>query len=396
MLSSLINQKKSIFLSKLIKLQSFSDLNNSSTWTQDSSNFRVINNDVQISASADSDIKFLDVLEAYRRIGDTVKKSPLDYSSGLSELTNCSMYIKKEHIGICGAYKERGALNKILQLNQEQRDKGVICASAGNHAQAVSYHSTRLGVKGLVVMPQTTPFVKVAATKRFGADVLLFGQSFDEATQKAAEISKTKGMTFVHAFNDKAVVCGQGSVGLEIMEQNPYLDAVVIPIGGGGLIAGMSLAIKTLNPKIKVYGVEARAVPGMYKSVLSGKVTKVVKTKTMADGIAVETIGDIPFDLARKFIDEIVLVEEDEIANAVLTLLEVEKTVVEPSGAAALAAIMSNKLPQLKGKQVAIVATGGNIDMTLMGRIIEKGLVKDGRIARIQVTVEDVPGQIAK
>ena len=365
-----------------------------SIWTELPHGDHVVNTLNDAEKSQKQQIQFPQILDAYKRIKGTVKKSPLDLSHGLSEMYGCSVYLKKEHIGICGAYKERGALNKILQLTPEQRSRGVICSSAGNHAQAVSHHSTRLGIKGLIVMPQTTPFVKVAATKRFGAEVLLHGQSFDEAAAEARRISQEQGLVYVQAFNDPDVVCGQGTVALEMLEQNPFLDAIVVPIGGGGLIAGMALAIKTLNPQIKVYGVEAKSVPGMYRSVLANAVTKVTKQKTMADGIAVETVGDIPFDLVKLYVDEIVLVNEGELASSILSLLEVEKTIVEASGAAGLAAL--RRLPQLKNQQVGVVTTGGNIDMTLLGRIIEKGLVKNGRLTRIQVTIEDIPGQFGR
>eukprot|EP00455_Lapot_gusevi_P026461 TRINITY_DN27915_c0_g1_i1.p1 TRINITY_DN27915_c0_g1~~TRINITY_DN27915_c0_g1_i1.p1 ORF type:complete len:462 (+),score=154.67 TRINITY_DN27915_c0_g1_i1:81-1466(+) len=340
-------------------------------------------------------VSYQDVFDAYRRIRNIVKKTPCDYSPTLSELCNAQIYLKKENLAMTGAYKERGALNKILQLSDEEKARGVITNSAGNHAQAVSYHATRLGVDAIVVMPLTTPHVKVAATRRFGAKVVQHGLSFGEAAEKAFEIAKNEGRTFVHAFNDPAIVAGQGTVGLEILEQNPYLDAVVVPIGGGGLIAGMSLAIKKINPRIKLFGVETKAMPGMYRSVLGGKVVPVPRNKTMADGIAVETIGDVPLDVIKQHVDEIVLVDEDEIASAILTLLEQEKLVVEGSGATPLAAVINKKL-DLAGKNVCLVTSGGNIDMTLLSRIIEKGLVKDGRLARVRVTVEDVPGQIAK
>jgi len=336
-----------------------------------------------------------DVLSAYKRISGVVHRSPMDASPRLSRLTSAQIYLKKEHISITGSYKERGALNKLLQLSDEEKKRGVICASAGNHAQAVSYHATRLGIDAVIVMPETTPFVKVQATRSFGGKVVLSGSSFNEAFLKAQEIAEKERRVFVHAFNDSMILAGQGTVAMEMIEQNPYLDAVVVPIGGGGLIAGMALVLKHLNPRIKIYGVETVAMPGMYASKKMGKVVSVPKRPTMADGIAIENVGNVPFDIIKNLVDDIVLVEEDEIAAAVLALLELEKTVVEGSGATALAAIMAKKL-SVKDQVVGVVCTGGNIDMNLLGRIIEKGMVKTGRLARVRVVCADVPGQLAR
>jgi len=247
----------------------------------------------------------------------------------------------------------------------------------------------------VIVMPEMTPFVKVLATKQFGAKVVLHGVGFAGAYEKALEIAAKEGRVFIHAFNDPLVVAGQGTVGVELLEQNPFLDAVVVPIGGGGLIAGISLLMKSVNPRIKVYGVEAEAMPKMLTSVKQGSIVAIPKRSTMADGIAVERAGEVTFPIIQRHVDQIVTVDEGEIAAAVLKLLEAEKTLVEGSAATGLAAILAEKLP-VKGQTVAVVLTGGNIDMTLLGHIIEKGLVKDGRIARIRVTIDDVPGQLAK
>lgn len=336
------------------------------------------------------------VKQAFSRIKTQVARSPLDFSSRLSLMTGTQIYFKKEHISITGSYKERGALNKLLQLSDEEKSRGVICSSAGNHAQAVSYHSTRLGIDGVIVMPMNAPHIKVKTTKEFGAKVVLAGESFSEAYAKACEIAKEEGRTFIHAFNDPQIVAGQGTVAMELLEQNPYLDAVVVPCGGGGLVAGMALILKHINPRIRIYGVESSQMPGMYESFRHGKVITVPKQPSMADGIAIETIGSVPFELIRQYVDDIVLVDEDEIASATLELLEKEKTVVEGSGAVGLAAIMTGKIPDIKDKNVACVLTGGNIDMTLLSRIIDKGLVKSGRLARFHVNVVDVPGQLSK
>lgn len=309
---------------------------------------------------------------------------------------NLNIWLKKEHVSITGSYKERGALNKLLSLSEEEKKQGVICSSAGNHAQAVSYHATRLGVDGLIIMPKTTPYNKVQSTRNFGAKVQLEGESFNDAFEAASKIAKETGRVFIHAFNDPLVLAGQGTVAMEMIEQNPYLDAIVVPVGGGGLIAGMALVLKHINPRIKLYGVEAAAMPGMYNSVKSGRLERVPKRPTMADGIAIEAVGNIPYSVIQNLVDEIVLVDEDEIAEAVLRMLELEKSLVEGSGATALAAVLHRKIALPEGAQVGVVCTGGNIDMTLLGRIIEKGLVKSGRLVRIRVTIPDVPGQLAK
>jgi threonine dehydratase len=337
---------------------------------------------------------YSDIVSAYSRVSGVVKKSPLDLSPHISSMCDANVFLKKEHVSITGSYKERGALNKILQLTDEEKSRGVVCSSAGNHAQAVSYHATRLGINAVIVMPENTPTVKVEATRRFGGQVVLHGMSFQEAFDKATDIAVADDRVFVHAFNDAAIVAGQGTVAMEMLEQNPYLDAVVVPVGGGGLIAGMSRVLKHVNPRIKVYGVEATAMPGMFRSFKSGTLSSVPRNPTMADGMAVENVGQIPYALVREFVDDIVLVDEDEIASSVLTLLEHEKTVVEGSGACGLAAILSKKV-DIKGQTVGIVLSGGNIDMSLLGRIIEKGLVKKGRLARIAVTIPDVPGALA-
>lgn len=335
-------------------------------------------------------------MEAYKRINSTVARSPLDYSHALSKITGSRVYLKKEHLSAVGSYKERGALNKLLQLSDEERRRGVICSSAGNHAQAVSYHATRLGIDAVIVMPNTTPHIKVQRTASFGGSVVQHGDSFAEAYGFARELGDFENRTFIHAFDDPMICAGAGTVAIEMIEQNPFLDAIVVPIGGGGLIAGMSMFIKNVNPRIKVYGVEAAAMPGMLKSLQQGSVTAVPKVGTMADGIAIERVGQTPFSLIRKYVDDIVTVSEDDLAASVLHFLELEKTMVEASGAAGLTAMMEGKLPQLKGKQVGLVVTGSNIDMSLLGRIIQKGLVKSGRLARVSVTIRDVPGQLEK
>lgn len=337
-----------------------------------------------------------DVRHAYNRIKQYIYKSPLDYSTKLSALSNCQLYLKKEHLSMTGSYKERGALNKLLLLTEDEKSRGVICASAGNHAQAISYHTTRMGIDGVICMPVNTPHVKVKSTRDYGGRVVLYGNSFEEAFLYSIKLAREEGRTFVHAFNDSDVVAGQGTLAIELLEQNPFLECIVVPIGGGGLIAGMSLFIKSINPNIKIYGVETSAMPGMLSSINAGHVVSVPKSATMGDGIAIETIGLVPFNIIKQHVDKIVTVDEDELAAAVLSLMECEKTICEGSGAAAVAAIINNKLPELAGKQVAAICSGGNIDMTLIGRIIDKGLFKSGRLARIHVTCLDIPGQLSQ
>lgn len=313
----------------------------------------------------------------------------------LSAQAGCGVYLKLENLQMSGSYKERGSLNKLLTLSDEQRRRGVITASAGNHSQGVAYHATRLGIDAKIVMPRHTPVIKVTRTRGFGANVELIGETFDDAFATAWAMGEAEGRTFVHPFDDPQIIAGQGTVGLELLEQNPYLDAVIVPIGGGGLIAGMAVAMKETNPRIKIYGVEAAALPGMKRSIEAGHVVEVSGPRTMADGIAVRRVGELTFELVQHYVDDIVTVDEEEISSAVLTLLEVEKTVVEGAGATPLAAALNGKLP-IAGKKVALVCSGGNIDVTFLNRIIERGLVKDGRMARLGVTLLDRPGALSQ
>ncbi len=339
-------------------------------------------------------VTFADVEAARAAVRDHIYQSPCAHSATLSRALGNKVYLKLENLQMSGSYKERGALNRLLQLTPEERARGVIAASAGNHAQGVSYHATRLGISATIVMPEYTPLVKVTSTKRFGGKVVLHGQSYDDAYAEARRIAEAEGRVFVHPFDDPAIIAGQGTIGLELLEQNPYLDAIVVPVGGGGLIAGVAVAIKETNPRIKVYGVEAAAMPSMKASLEAGDLATVPVQRTMADGIAVRRPGELTFSLVQRYVDDIVTVEEEEIASAVLTLLEVEKTVVEGSGATPLAALANGHLP-LSGKKVALVCTGGNIDVTVLSRIIDRGLVKDGRMVQISVTLSDTPGALA-
>jgi threonine dehydratase len=340
-------------------------------------------------------VSFADVEMARSRIEGAIYKTPCAHSQMLSEASGNKVFLKLENLQMSGSFKERGSLNKLLTLSDDEKARGVITASAGNHSQGVSYHATRLGIDAKIVMPRYTPLIKVTRTRQFGATVELIGESFDDAYAAACKLGEEEKRTFVHPFDDPLIIAGQGTVGLELLEQNPYLDAVVVPVGGGGLIAGVAIAIKETNPRIKVFGVEAAALPGMKRSLEAGKVVEVSGPRTMADGIAVRRVGELTFQIVERYVDDIVVVDEEEISSAVLTLLEVEKTVVEGAGATPLAALLNDKLP-LHDKKVALICSGGNIDVTFLNRIIERGLVKDGRMARFGVTVLDRPGSLTK
>lgn len=335
------------------------------------------------------------IRDAQARIGKSISLSPCTHSETFSSLTGSSVFLKLENLQITGAFKERGALNKILNLTPEERARGVIAASAGNHAQAVAYHAGKLGIRAQIVMPLTTPLVKVSATRRYGAEVALEGSSYDDAFDEARRRSQADGLTLVHAFDDDDVIAGQGTLGIEMLEQNPGLEAVVIPVGGGGLIAGVACAVKESNPAIRMVGVQTARLPSMLAAVAESKTVTLPPAPTIADGIAVRRAGERTLPLVEKYVDEIVTVEEEEIANAILLLLEREKMLAEGAGAVAVAALLNRPL-KLAGKRVAALVGGGNIDVTLLSRIIERGLVKDGRLMRIRVHLPDYPGALHK
>jgi threonine dehydratase len=334
-----------------------------------------------------------DIQAALGRIRDAIRVSPCTDSEAFSALTNNSVFLKLDNQQRTGAFKERGALNKLLTLTGEERARGVIAASAGNHAQGVAYHSGRHRVRARIVMPLTTPLTKVSSTRAYGAEVVLHGANYDEAYEKALEQSRQEGFTLVHAFDDDAVIAGQGTLGLEILQQHPDVEAIVAPIGGGGLIGGIACAVKETNPAVRVFGVQPARIPSMKLAVAEGRPVTLSPAKTIADGIAVRRAGERTLPLVQKYVDEIVTVEEEEIANAILLLLEREKTLAEGAGAAAIAALLNHKLP-LTGKKVAVLVCGGNIDVTLLARIIERGLVKDGRLVRLRVHLPDYPGAL--
>src|ERR1700722_2747375 len=304
-----------------------------------------------------------DIKTGLRRILKSIYFSPCARSETFSESTGNQVYLKLDNLQRTGAFKERGALNKLLLLQGEERDRGVIAASAGNHAQGVAYHAGKLGIRAQICMPLTTPLIKVSATRGYGANVILHGANYDEAFEGAFRRSRAENLTLVHAFDDDAVIAGQGTIGLELLEQHSDLEAVVVPIGGGGLIGGIACALKESNPKIQVFGVQPSRLPSMKVAVAEGRPVTLAAASTIADGIAVRRAGERTLPLVQKYVDDIVTVEEEEIANAILLLLEREKTLAEGAGAAAIAAMLNRKLP-LAGKRVAVLVCGGNIDVT--------------------------------
>lgn len=304
------------------------------------------------------------------------------------------IYLKTENLQITGSFKVRGAYYKISQLSKEEKEKGVIACSAGNHAQGVALAAEKNGIRSLICIPDGAPISKVEATKRYGADVHLVKGVYDDAYNKACQLQKESGSTFIHPFDDEDVIAGQGSIGLEILDQLPDLDAVIVPIGGGGLIGGIAFAIKSLRPQCKVYGVQATGAPSMYNSIKHHHLETLDYVSTIADGIAVKQPGTLTYDLCEKYVDEIVTVTDDEISTAILMLIEQQKLIAEGAGAVAVAAALFNKV-DVKGKKVACLVSGGNIDVTILSRVITRGLLKAGRSADLTLELLDKPGQLS-
>jgi threonine dehydratase len=342
-------------------------------------------------------IGLADILAARERLRGSIYYSPCPHSQHLSSATGQQIYLKLENLQMTGSFKERGALNRIATLTAEQTARGVIAASAGNHAQGVAYHATARGIRALIVMPLPTPLVKVTATRNFGAEVLLHGANYDEACVEALRLAAAQNLTFIHPFDDPAVMAGQGTIGLELLEQVPELEAVVVPIGGGGLIGGIACAIKQSNPAIRVIGVQTARLPSMATAVAQHQPITIDSATTIADGIAVRRAGDLTYPMVERYVDQIVTVDEDEIASAILVLLEREKTLAEGAGATALAALLNRKT-QLSARALpahtAVLVCGGNIDVTLLSRIIERGLVQDGRLILLRIHLLDKPGAL--
>jgi len=338
-------------------------------------------------------IRLADVLAARERLRDAIYYSPCPHSIMLSALTGQQVYLKMENLQMTGSFKERGSLNRIAMLTPQQSARGVIAASAGNHAQGVAYHATKRRIRAVIVMPLTTPLVKVTATRDFGAEVVLYGANYDEAFVEAMRLCDEQQLTFIHPFDDAAVMAGQGTVGLELLEQVPRLEAVAVPIGGGGLISGIACAIKESRPQVRIVGVQTARLPSMAAAVEAHRPVTIDPATTIADGIAVRRAGDLTLPIVERYVDEIVTVSEDEIASAILTLLEREKTLAEGAGATALAALLQHRT-SLHGAHTAVLIGGGNIDVTLLSRIIERGMVQDGRLIRLRIVLLDKPGAL--
>ena len=303
------------------------------------------------------------------------------------------IYLKPENLQITGSFKVRGAYYKVSQLSDEEKKKGVIACSAGNHAQGVALGATSHGIKSIICLPEGAPISKVEATRRLGAEICLVPGVYDDAYNRALQLRDEHGYSFVHPFNDDHVIAGQGTIGLELLDQLPDLEAVVVPIGGGGLISGVAYAIKSLKPDVKVYGVQAAGAPSMYKSIHDHHPETLASVSTVADGIAVKTPGDLTYEISQKYVDDIALVSEDEICAAILRLLEEEKMVAEGAGAVSVAAAMFNKVP-IKGKKTVCLVSGGNIDVNILNRVINRGLDKGGRICTLAMELADKPGQL--
>lgn len=335
-----------------------------------------------------------DIKKAHALIKPTIKETPIDQSVSASKLLGSDIFFKYENQQITGSFKIRGALNKIASLSEAEKARGVVASSAGNHAQGVAFSATRSKVKSVIVMPQTAPLIKVAATKDYGAEIIQHGEIYDDAYEYARQLEKEKGYTFVHPYEDPFIIAGQGTIGLEIYASLPEVDTLIVPIGGGGLISGIATAIKALNPSCKVYGVQSEVTPGMEKLFHKLNIPETKRrVSTIADGIAVKKPSPLMYEsFISKLVDEIVTVSDDEIAEAIVFLMERAKTVAEGSGAAGLAAAMNGKLKL--GKKTCIVIGGGNIDLNLVSKVIEKGQTRKGRLVELSVVVDDLPGNL--
>ena len=324
---------------------------------------------------------------------DVARKTDLIEAPRLSK--DCQLYLKTENLQVTGSFKVRGAYYKISQLSKEERDKGVIACSAGNHAQGVALAATRRGIKSIVCMPDGAPIMKVENTKNLGAEVCLVPGTYDDAHDKAVELQEETGMTFIHPYDDEQVIAGQGTIGLEILDQLPDVDAVIVPVGGGGLISGVAFAIKSLKPDVKVYGVQAEGAPSMYRSLHEHKYQTLSAVSTFADGIQVKTPGELTYKLCEEYVDDIVTVTEDETAAAILSLMENQKLVAEGAGATPVAAALFGKLP-IEGKKTVCLISGGNIDVNILSRVITRGMIMSGRKTNLMIALEDKPGQLTR
>jgi threonine dehydratase len=342
---------------------------------------------------SDPTVCLADVREAAKRIAGAVERTPCVHSRTLSQLTGADVFLKFENLQFTASFKERGALNKLLTLGDGERARGVIAMSAGNHAQGVAYHAARLGIRSVIVMPKGTPNTKVKNTRVHGADVVLEGDSLAEAAERARARAATEGLTFIHPYDDLAIIAGQGTVALEMLEDVPDLDLLVVPIGGGGLISGMATAARGLRPDIRVFGVESKSYRAMYQR-LHGQPVE-VGGDTIAEGLAVRDVGKLTLEIVQRLVEDVLIVEEATIERAVVALIEIEKTVAEGAGAAGLAALLEHP-SAFRGRRVGIPLCGGNIDTRVLAAVLMRGLVRDGRLVRLRVTMPDVSGSLAK
>ncbi|MDD2190692.1 MAG: threonine ammonia-lyase [Eubacteriales bacterium] len=333
------------------------------------------------------------IRKARENLKDIIKETPLIYSDFFSKEHKCDIYIKPENFQVTGSFKIRGAYNKIINLTEEECKKGIICSSAGNHAQGVAFSAQRRGIKSVIVMPNVTPLLKIEATKEYGSEIVIHGDVYDEAYNKALELADERGYTFVHPFDDYDVLCGQGTIGLEILEELDNIDEILVPIGGGGLISGIALAVKSIKPSVKVIGVVPVGAMAMKISVDEGQVSRLATLKTSAEGVAVKQPGDLTFALTKKYVDEIITVSEKDIMEAVLLILEKHKMIAETAGAVTLAGIKKRAKP---GKKIVCLISGGNIDVVTISSIINQGLISRGRIMCFSVELPDKPGQLVK
>ena len=331
------------------------------------------------------------VFNAQMVLKNIIRETKLVRAYGIAP--DSELYLKPENLQITGSFKVRGSAYKIAMLSEEEKAKGVIACSAGNHAQGVALAATKNGIKSLICLPDSAPISKVEATKGFGADVCLVAGCYDDAYQKALELKEKEGYTFVHPFDDENVIAGQGTIALEILNDLDNIDAIVVPVGGGGLLSGIAYTVKQIRPSVKVYGVQVKGAPSMYNSLKAGKIQCLKSVQTIADGIAVKEPGENTFAIASEYVDDVVLVSDDEVASAILALIEKQKMIAEGAGATAVAAVMFDKLP-LKGKRVVCVVSGGNIDVTSLSRVIDRGLLNSGRSSSLLIELIDKPGQL--
>ncbi|MFW9854144.1 MAG: threonine ammonia-lyase [Candidatus Thorarchaeota archaeon] len=333
------------------------------------------------------------ITEAKKILNNNVKRTPLNHSTTFSKMTGCEVYLKHENLQKAGSFKVRGAYNKIAHIDESVRKKGVVAVSTGNHAQGVAVAAAMFGIPSTIVMPKGAPIPKIEATRGYGGVVELFGESFEEAYSRALEIAKNRGLTMIHAFDDHHVAAGQGTIGLEILEDLPDIDLLVCPIGGGGLISGIASGIKTTNPSCRVIGVQTEEMNAAYQSIKTGKLTLTGRGNTIADGIAIKSPSEFTFSIMKSLVDDVVIVKEEEIAEAILLLMERCKSIAEGAGAVSLAALLNHDIAK-KGEKIVLIVSGGNIDSTILGKIITQGLLKSGRYQELKVLVEDKPGRL--